>query len=219
MAVGAHVCAFFTSQKVSLCCPSTHHCLTPPPPPTHTHTPTHPLRALGDIVKVTPSSKVVGDLAQFMVQNELDEQSLVGKADQLSFPASVVEFMQGYIGQPSFGFPEPLRSRILKVCGVGGGLPHLGVVCRDRSGCDGAIMGLRRSTTHALVHQKPSCLCTSPQPQDELICRVACVLPASTGSAGMMVCMCHSAVVSPSYQTSSPPPPPTPHHTTGQGHC
>lgn len=72
-------------------------------------------RALGDIVKVTPSSKVVGDLAQFMVQNELDEVSVVDKADQLSFPASVVEFMQGYIGQPSFGFPEPLRSRVLKV--------------------------------------------------------------------------------------------------------
>jgi pyruvate carboxylase len=58
---------------------------------------------------------VVGDLAQFMVQNELDEASVVEKADQLSFPASVVEFMQGYIGQPSFGFPEPLRSRVLKV--------------------------------------------------------------------------------------------------------
>jgi pyruvate carboxylase len=74
------------------------------------------VRALGDIVKVTPSSKVVGDLAQFMVQNELDEVSVVEKADQLSFPASVVEFMQGYIGHPSFGFPEPLRSRVLKVC-------------------------------------------------------------------------------------------------------
>eukprot|EP00878_Enallax_costatus_P025480 GHUV01027260.1.p1 GENE.GHUV01027260.1~~GHUV01027260.1.p1 ORF type:complete len:380 (+),score=161.84 GHUV01027260.1:249-1388(+) len=71
-------------------------------------------RALGDIVKVTPSSKVVGDLAQFMVQNDLDEHSLVEKADTLSFPASVVEFMQGYIGQPSFGFPEPLRTKILK---------------------------------------------------------------------------------------------------------
>lgn len=73
-------------------------------------------RALGDIVKVTPSSKVVGDLAQFMVQNDLDEKTVVEKADQLSFPGSVVEFMQGYIGQPSFGFPEPLRSRVLKVC-------------------------------------------------------------------------------------------------------
>jgi hypothetical protein len=69
-----------------------------PPPPT-------PLQ-------VTPSSKVVGDLAQFMVQNELDEASLVDRAEQLSFPGSVVEFMQGYIGQPAFGFPEPLRSRV-----------------------------------------------------------------------------------------------------------
>jgi len=71
-------------------------------------------RALGDIVKVTPSSKVVGDLAQFMVQNDLDEHSLVDKAETLSFPSSVVEFLQGYLGQPAFGFPEPLRSRVLK---------------------------------------------------------------------------------------------------------
>lgn len=63
---------------------------------------------------MTPSSKVVGDLAQFMVQNDLDEHSLVDRAEQLSFPTSVVEFMQGYLGQPSFGFPEPLRSRVLK---------------------------------------------------------------------------------------------------------
>jgi pyruvate carboxylase len=49
-----------------------------------------------------------------MVQNDLDEQTLLERADTLSFPASVVEFMQGYIGQPSFGFPEPLRSRIVK---------------------------------------------------------------------------------------------------------
>jgi hypothetical protein len=76
--------------------------------------------------QVIPSSKVVGDLAQFMVQNDLDEHSLVEKADTLSFPGSVVEFMQGYIGQPSFGFPEPLRSKILKVC-RGRGLQ--GVVC------------------------------------------------------------------------------------------
>jgi hypothetical protein len=43
-------------------------------------------RALGDIVKVTPSSKVVGDLAQFMVQNNLTEQELVDKAENLSLP-------------------------------------------------------------------------------------------------------------------------------------
>lgn len=71
-------------------------------------------RALGNIVKVTPSSKVVGDLANFMVSNNLDEHSLVEKAEGLSFPKSVVEFMQGYLGHPPGGFPEPLRSRILK---------------------------------------------------------------------------------------------------------
>jgi pyruvate carboxylase len=62
-------------------------------------------RVLGDIVKVTPSSKVVGDLAQFMVANDLDEAKLVAQASTLSFPTSVVEFFQGYIGQPYGGFP------------------------------------------------------------------------------------------------------------------
>jgi hypothetical protein len=71
-------------------------------------------RALGNIVKVTPSSKVVGDLANFMVSNNLDEHSLVERAGELSFPKSVVEFLQGYLGQPIGGFPEPLRSRIIK---------------------------------------------------------------------------------------------------------
>jgi pyruvate carboxylase len=70
-------------------------------------------RVLGDIIKVTPSSKVVGDLAQFMVQNDLDEQSVVAQAETLSFPTSVIEFLQGWIGQPPGGFPEPLRTRAL----------------------------------------------------------------------------------------------------------
>ncbi|OQR72914.1 pyruvate carboxylase [Tropilaelaps mercedesae] len=69
---------------------------------------------LGDIIKVTPSSKVVGDLAQFMVQNHLKPQDILDRAEELSFPTSVVEFMQGYIGQPHGGFPEPLRSKIIK---------------------------------------------------------------------------------------------------------
>lgn len=70
--------------------------------------------ALGDIIKVTPSSKIVGDLAQFMVQNKLNGQTLVERAEELSFPKSVVEFMQGLIGQPPYGFPEPLRTKILR---------------------------------------------------------------------------------------------------------
>jgi len=69
---------------------------------------------LGDIVKVTPSSKVVGDLAQFMVQNNLDKQGVLDQAEELSFPSSVVDFFQGNIGQPYGGFPEPLRTQVLK---------------------------------------------------------------------------------------------------------
>ncbi|MFO7564960.1 MAG: pyruvate carboxylase [Enhygromyxa sp.] len=71
-------------------------------------------RLLGDIIKVTPSSKVVGDLAQFMVQNDLDEQLVLERAESLSFPRSVVEFFQGHLGVPYGGFPEPLRSKILR---------------------------------------------------------------------------------------------------------
>ena len=51
-------------------------------------------KVLGDLVKVTPSSKTVGDLAQFMVQNDLNATSVVERAEELSFPSSVVEFMQ-----------------------------------------------------------------------------------------------------------------------------
>ncbi|GAA5887732.1 hypothetical protein JCM5296_004474 [Sporobolomyces johnsonii] len=68
----------------------------------------------GDIVKVTPSSKVVGDFAQFLVANKLSKQDVIDKADSLDFPTSVVEFFQGYLGQPTGGFPEPLRSKIIR---------------------------------------------------------------------------------------------------------
>lgn len=71
-------------------------------------------KLLGDIIKVTPSSKVVGDLAQFMVQNKLSAKDVEDKAEELSFPKSVVEYLQGSIGQPYGGFPEPLRSKVLK---------------------------------------------------------------------------------------------------------
>lgn len=69
---------------------------------------------LGDIIKVTPSSKTVGDLAQFMVQNKLTKETLLDRAEDLSFPKSVVEFMEGQIGIPPYGFPEPLRTQILR---------------------------------------------------------------------------------------------------------
>jgi pyruvate carboxylase len=69
---------------------------------------------LGDIVKVTPTSKVVGDLAQFMVSNSLSYDDVLKKAEQLDFPSSVLEFFEGLMGQPYGGFPEPLRSHALR---------------------------------------------------------------------------------------------------------
>lgn len=68
----------------------------------------------GDIVKVTPSSKIVGDMALYMVQKDLDEETLFEKGDSLDFPDSVVQFFQGYLGQPYQGFPEKLQKIILK---------------------------------------------------------------------------------------------------------
>ncbi|MFX4303494.1 pyruvate carboxylase [Alicyclobacillus tolerans] len=71
-------------------------------------------RILGDVIKVTPSSKMVGDFAIFMVQNGLDEHSLLEKAADLDFPASVVDFFEGKMGQPYGGFPEVLQRAVLK---------------------------------------------------------------------------------------------------------
>lgn len=68
---------------------------------------------LGDIPKVTPSSKVVGDLAQFMVSRGLTGPALLASADNLPLPDSVVQYLQGAIGVPPGGFPEPLRSKVL----------------------------------------------------------------------------------------------------------
>jgi len=73
---------------------------------------------LGDIPKVTPSSKVVGDLAQFMVAQNLEPHDVLNQAETLAFPDSVVNFLRGDIGIPPGGFPEPLRSKVLKGRGL-----------------------------------------------------------------------------------------------------
>lgn len=68
----------------------------------------------GDIVKVTPSSKVVGDMALYMVQNDLDETTVIKDGHKLDFPESVVSFFKGEIGQPVNGFNKHLQEVILK---------------------------------------------------------------------------------------------------------
>ena len=64
---------------------------------------------LGDIVKVTPSSKMVGDLAIFMTQNDLTPDNIVEKGRDLAFPDSAVSYFSGMMGQPAWGFPKELR--------------------------------------------------------------------------------------------------------------
>ncbi len=68
----------------------------------------------GDIVKVTPSSKVVGDLALCMVANELTPKDVTNPDKEISFPESVVSMMRGELGYPADGFPQALQQRILK---------------------------------------------------------------------------------------------------------
>jgi pyruvate carboxylase len=81
---------------------------------------------VGDIPKVTPSSKMVGDFAIFVVQNDLLEMHdalaasvdatrarLLARAQQLDFPQSVVQYFQGHLGHPPGGFPEELRAAVL----------------------------------------------------------------------------------------------------------
>jgi len=69
---------------------------------------------LGDIVKVTPSSKIVGDLALFMLTNELTPRDLIERGKELTFPESVIGYFAGDIGQPPGGFPQPLADVVLK---------------------------------------------------------------------------------------------------------
>jgi len=69
---------------------------------------------LGNIVKVTPSSKVVGDFAIFMLKNGLDQDNILEAGKDLSYPDSVVDYFKGMIGQPDGGFPPALQEIVLK---------------------------------------------------------------------------------------------------------
>ena len=68
----------------------------------------------GDIVKVTPSSKVVGDMALMMVSQGLTRKQVEDPTVDLSFPDSVVDMMRGNLGQPEGGFPEHIVKKVLK---------------------------------------------------------------------------------------------------------
>ncbi|HEY1078437.1 MAG TPA: pyruvate carboxylase subunit B, partial [Fontimonas sp.] len=75
----------------------------------------------GDIVKVTPTSKVVGDMALFMVANDLDAEDITDPTREVAFPESVIQLFNGDLGFPPDGFPAALTEKILK-----GGKPREG---------------------------------------------------------------------------------------------
>src|SRR5262249_5038929 len=68
----------------------------------------------GDIVKVTPSSKVVGDLALLMVASDLKPADVLDPGKEIAFPESVVQMMRGDLGQPPGGWPKDLQRKVLK---------------------------------------------------------------------------------------------------------
>lgn len=67
----------------------------------------------GDIVKVTPTSKAVGDMALFMVANELTNEDVLNGDRDIAFPASVIDLISGGMGQPPGGFPQAVKDRVL----------------------------------------------------------------------------------------------------------
>jgi pyruvate carboxylase len=94
----------------------------------------------GDIPKVTPSSKMVGDFAIFLVQKDLlvlradlaasseaTRQKLLLESKRLDYPLSVVQYFQGYLGHPPGGFPDDLRAAVLKGLPVLSGRPSDGM--------------------------------------------------------------------------------------------
>ncbi|MCC7065826.1 MAG: pyruvate carboxylase [Planctomycetes bacterium] len=98
----------------------------------------------GDIPKVTPSSKMVGDFAIFLVQNNLlvmqgdlatstlaTRQKLLVQAHKLDFPVSVVQYFQGYLGHPPGGFPDDVRAAVLKGLPILEGRPSDGLPAFD----------------------------------------------------------------------------------------
>ena len=68
----------------------------------------------GDVIKVTPSSKIVGDMAMFMIQNNLEPEDVFARGMDYTFPQGVIDFFKGMIGQPVGGFPPELQKIILK---------------------------------------------------------------------------------------------------------
>ena len=102
----------------------------------------------GDIVKVTPTSKAVGDMALFMVANDLTCEDVLDENRELAFPASVVDLIGGMMGHPYQGFPEAVIQRILR-----GKRPLDG---RPGDSLEPADFEAAKESVRGLIHHEPS---------------------------------------------------------------
>ncbi|MBA2507713.1 MAG: pyruvate carboxylase [Nocardioidaceae bacterium] len=108
---------------------------------------------LGNIVKVTPSSKVVGDLALHLVAVGADPAAFAEQPQDYDVPDSVVGFLSGELGDPPGGWPEPFRSRALE--GRSRPAEVASLDDDDRRGLDGSSSG-RRATLNRLLFPGPT---------------------------------------------------------------
>ena len=110
-------------------------------------------RLLGRLVKVTPSSKVVGDLALSLVGSGVTVDDFAGDPGRYDIPDSVIGFLRGELGTPAGGWPEPFRSRAL--AGRGPAKPETELTAQDESGLNGDA-ALRRETLNRLLFPGPT---------------------------------------------------------------
>ncbi len=148
---------------------------------------------LGDIPKVTPSSKAVGDLAIFLVKNDLlqlrdsfeetvaaTRGTLLSEAKHLDFPSSITGYFQGNLGQPPGGYPEDLRAAVLKGLPVVSGRPGEGLAPVDLD----ALAG-RLSKKHArpIARHEAVSAALYPRAVDDYYAHLGRYEAASTGSS------------------------------------
>ncbi|MCP2276266.1 pyruvate carboxylase [Nocardia amikacinitolerans] len=110
-------------------------------------------RLLGRLVKVTPSSKVVGDLALALVGKGADVEEFAADPAGFDVPDSVIGFLRGELGTPAGGWPEPFRSRAL--AGRGPAKPETQLTADDEEGLNGTS-AQRRATLNRLLFPGPT---------------------------------------------------------------
>ncbi|MCP9623795.1 pyruvate carboxylase [Nocardia otitidiscaviarum] len=110
-------------------------------------------RMLGRLVKVTPSSKVVGDLALALVGTGVDVDEFAADPGRYDIPDSVIGFLRGELGTPAGGWPEPFRSRAL--AGRGSAKPETQLTAEDEAGLNGTSEQ-RRATLNRLLFPGPT---------------------------------------------------------------